>query len=164
MSSQQPNFLAALGEAGAAAIPAFRSARDAAEADKLKLQGGLYDIDMKRQARNDALSAAGAKQQTAKGFGIDAGGARGLVPYLNQVNRAFEELKAMGLNPNSDVTDPALGYDTPDKQMKAQAVIDNYTSAAATYDAIANELNFAGINGVASSAYEDPTAPDNVSD
>jgi hypothetical protein len=117
---------------------------------------------MQRQARNDALAAAAAKQQAGGGFGISTGAARALVPYLNQVNRAAEELKAMGLTPGSDVTDPALGFDTPDKQRKAQAAINGYKTAAATYDAITSTLT--GIASVDTSAAEDPTAVQDFAD
>jgi len=90
MSSQQPNFLAALGEAGTAAIPAFQSARDAAEVDKLKLQGGLYDIDMKRQARNDALASAAARANApGKPKAIDVGA---LTALDSQIKSLTEQL------------------------------------------------------------------------
>jgi len=161
MSSQSPTLLGAIGEAGTNAIPAFQKARDTATDEKLALNKGLYDIAMQRQARNDALAAAAAKQQAGGGFGISAGAARALVPYMNQVNRAAEDLKAMNLTPGSDVTDPSLGL-SPEAQRKAQAAINRYNTATATYNAITSTLT--GIASVDTSTAEDPTAVQDFAD
>jgi hypothetical protein len=162
MSSQQPNFFAAVGEAGAAAIPAYQKARDTADEQKLKLQGGLYDIAMQRQARNDAMAAASAKQQGSGGFGISASAARGLAPLLEQVNRAAKVLEDIGINPNSDVTDPALGFTTADQQSKAQDAIDRYNTATSMYDTVSGMVS--GLGGGVGITEVDPTAEVDVAE
>jgi hypothetical protein len=162
MSSQQPNFFAALGEAGTNAIPAFQKARDTADDTKLGLNKGLYDIAQQRQARNDAMAAASAKQQGSGGFGISASAERGLAPLLEQVNRAAKVLEDIGINPNSDVTDPALGFTTADQQSKAQDAIDRYNTATSMYDTVSGIVS--GLGGGAGITEVDPTAPDDISD
>jgi hypothetical protein len=161
MSSQQPNFFAAVGEAGTNAIPAFQKARDTATDEKLALNKGLYDIAMQRQARNDALAAAAAKQQAGGGFGISAGAARSIGLLEQQVTFAAKKLEDMGLTPGVDVTDPALGL-SPEAQRKAQAAITEYNTAYRTYNSVANMAN--GIAGVGGDMAEDPTAEVDVAE
>ena len=66
MSSTQPNLAGALGEAGAAGIEALQSARDTAEATKLKLAQEQFGIDQDRAAlARSAASAGTPKPRTA---------------------------------------------------------------------------------------------------
>lgn len=160
MSSQQPNFGAALGEAGAAAIPAFQNARDTADAEKLKLQGGLYDIAMKRQARNDALAAASAKQQTSGAAGISAGGKRIFDIAKMGVDAAAADLQAYGVQPGQDVTDPALGL-SKEAQIAVKEAQNRYISASQQFSALVAQL---GLGAVGSTESLDPTAEVDVSE
>lgn len=61
MSSTQPTLGGALGEAGAAGLEAFRSARNTAEEERLGLSKALYDIQSARAAAAASQRAAGAR-------------------------------------------------------------------------------------------------------
>lgn len=150
MSSQSPTLLGAVGEGAAAAIPAFQKARDTADDTKLGLSKGLYDIAMQRQARNDALAAAGAK---AKGSGLTAN--QTVTAAAAAVKNAEGRLTLLGITPTTD-----LSTLTPDAQLAAQTAIDDYNRTYSDYQSILAM----GIGAIPSGASEDPTAPDNVSD
>lgn len=160
MTSQQPNFLAAVGEAGANAIPAFQKARDTATNEKLALSKGLYDISMQRQARNDALAAASAKQATSGGISTD--GMRLVTATKDAVDLAANNLKLFNMQPGQDPTDPSLGL-SPDQQLAAKAASDEYISKYNQWAALVSALN-SGIASVDNSQPADPTAVVEVAD
>lgn len=61
MSSTQPTLGGAIGEAGAAGLEAFRSARNTAEEERLGLNKALYDLQSSRASALAAQRAAGAR-------------------------------------------------------------------------------------------------------
>lgn len=150
MTSQQPNFLAALGEAGANAIPAFQKARDTATGEKLALKKGLYDIDMQRQARSAAMAAASAN------------GMRTITAAKDAVALAAKQLKMFGIQPGQDPSDPSLGL-SADQQIAAKAESDEYIAAVNQYRAFLSALT-SGIASVDNSQPADPTGVVQVAD
>jgi hypothetical protein len=144
MSSQSPTLLGAIGEAGAASLPLYQQARDTAEASKLEAAKGLYDIAMQRQARNDALAAAGAK---AKGSGLSAKQTFDVAKQA--VDAAAARLTTLGIDPNMDPNDPKI---PPTIRVAAAQALNDFNAAYGDYRSLFATLNSEGISTV------DPTA------
>ena len=161
MSSQQPNFLASVGEAGTNAIPAFQKARDTADDTKLGLNKGLYDIAQQRQARNDALAAAAAKAdaKSSGGFGISADAGRYIDKVKASVDVAAQNLTNLGYQPGMDPADPSL---TPARQMEIKTALNAYNTALNRYNTL-NNLLTSGL-GDSGGVSTDPTAQQDFAD
>jgi hypothetical protein len=162
MSSQQPNFLASVGEAGAAAIPAFQKARDTADDTKLGLNKGLYDIAMQRQARNDALAAASAKAnaKSSGGFGVSADAVRRITAAKTAVDVAAQNLTQLGYQPGMDPADPSF---TPERQMEIKTALNDYQTAMSSFQMMNAILN-SGLMATGSEAPADPTSQQDLAD
>jgi hypothetical protein len=162
MSSQQPNFFAAVGEAGTNAIPTYQKARDTADDTKLGLNKGLYDIAMQRQARNDAMAAAAASAaaKSSGGFGISTEGMRVLTAAKDAVALAANRLTTLGIQPGQDPNDPNL---PPEQRMAIKAALDDYDAKYNTYSTL-SQMATMGIANVGGTAEEDPTATKDVAD
>ena len=109
MSSDQPTFGGALGEAGLAGVEAAQGARDQYEQDRLSLVGALEESRMARaKAAADAAKGAGGSSDGLGGFSISAGQGR----LLTQINTDIERLDTM-LNDSM-----LMGAElTPDQEM-----------------------------------------------
>jgi len=162
MSSQQPNFLASVGEAGAAAIPAFQKARDTADDTKLGLNKGLYDIAMQRQARNDAMAAASAKASanSSGGFGVSADAVRRITAAKTAVDVAAGNLTQLGYQPGMDPADPSF---TPERQMQIKSALNDYQTAMSNFQTMNAILN-SGLMATGSEAPADPTSQQDIAD
>ena len=129
MSSNQPTFGGALGEAGSAGLAALREVAPSAEADRLALLGQLEQSRLARQAM--AARAAG---------GGGGGGGRGRGPTLPQLN-AFAEYAADTLDALTQGQDPALlmreAADAGDNQtvLRIQEAVARAAAARGAYDA-----------------------------
>ena len=109
MSSTNPTFGGALGEAGLAGVQAAQGARDQYEKDRLDLTGALEQSRMSRaKAAADAAKGAGGSSDGLGGFSISAGQGR----LLTQINTDIERLDTM-------LNDPLLiGAElTPEQKM-----------------------------------------------
>jgi len=143
MSSQQPNFLASVGEAGAAAIPAFQKDRDTADNTKLALSKGLYDIDQQRQARAAAASASSTKS------GISS---------LGALQKQAAIYKIAGDQIDTQLTN--LGYTGQDITKMSPEQANTIGALLKQRQAVTTAL--LGIAGVAPTAVDDGSAPIDV--
>jgi len=109
---------------------------------------------MKRQARNDALAAAGAKAN-ATGSGLTAN--QTVTAAKQAVDVAGGRLDLLGVSPTTD-----LSTLPPEAQLTAQTAINDYNRAWSDYKSILSAVN-AGIGAIPSGA-EDPTAEKDVTE
>jgi len=107
MSSKNPTFGGALGEAGATGLGALREGQSTAEADRVVLLGqieqsrmGRAKLDLERQALAARSAAAGRDK------GIPA---TVITPLFNQLEQAQERLASLGSPP-----EPGFFFDSPD--------------------------------------------------
>jgi hypothetical protein len=110
MSSKNPTFGGALGEAGATGLGALREGQSTAEADRVALLGqieqsrmGRAKLDLERQALAARSAAAGRDK------GIPA---TVITPLFNQLEQAQERLASLGSPP-----EPGFFFDSPDHRV-----------------------------------------------
>jgi hypothetical protein len=107
MSSKNPTFGGALGEAGATGLGALREGQSTAEADRVALLGQIEQSRMGREKlglERQALAARGAAAGRDKGIPATV-----ITPLFNQLEQAQERLASLGSPP-----EPGFFFDSPD--------------------------------------------------
>ena len=109
MSSTQPNFAGALGEAGTAGIAALQSARDTAEQNKLKLGQEMFNIEQNRAAQARSASSSSQKRTpTAKDLMAQLESVQKFINTINPPPDGISEPRV--LNPGEQASlDEAMG-------------------------------------------------------
>lgn len=105
MSSTQPTFGGALGEAGASGLAALREGQAGSEADRLALLGQIEQSRMGRE-KLDLERQALAARSAASGKPMPAG-------YLNKLFDQLEE-EQLALSQLGPVPEPGWFWDSPD--------------------------------------------------
>ena len=107
MSSKNPTFGGALGEAGATGLGALREGQSTAEADRVALLGQIEQSRMGREKlglERQALAARSAAAGRDKGIPATV-----ITPLFNQLEQAQERLASLGSPP-----EPGFFFDSPD--------------------------------------------------
>lgn len=125
MSSKQPTFGGALGEAGASGLAALREGQAGSEADRLALLGQIEKSRMGREKLDLERQALAAR---------NAAGSRGRGPTLSQLN-AYAQFTSDTLDALTGGRDPSILITTAAGEGKNQLVMD--IQAAVAEDAAA---------------------------
>lgn len=123
MSSTNPTFGGALGEAGLKGVEAARSARDQYDKDRLELLGAM---EQSRLTRAKMAASAARGSSSTGGLGLSAGAGR----LLTQISNDIERLDT--IVSNAALTPPT----TPEGEMQLARVQEDLASKVALRDAI----------------------------
>lgn len=131
MSSKDPTFGGALGEAGAVGLGALREGQSGAEADRLALLGQIEQSRMGRE-KLDLERQALAARSAARGSGVKPLPAGFLTKLTDDLQAEQEALNMLGPVPK-----PGLFFDSPDPYSEERL------QRAQRIQTLQNQINFA---------------------